>query len=250
MNAVEIAGFLNETLEIHRITDESLNGLQVENTGPVDKVALAVDASYEAFRAAREKKAQMLIVHHGLFWDKPNRLTDVMYRRCRFLIENNIALYAAHLPLDVHPELGHAALVMKRMGWTNTMDFGLVHDFPAGKEIILDAPVPLEEIIEKMQAVLECRILAWKFGAPNTLHLGYVSGGGIGLLPEAITQRMDTFITGEPKHSFYWIAKEAGINVLFAGHYAMEKAGLSALASLLEEKYHVKTEMIYLPTGL
>ncbi len=245
-----ISHFLNETFRVDRIEDASLNGLQVENTGPVRKVALTVDASLDFFRVAFKTKAQMLIVHHGLFWEKPFRMTGMMYERCRFLIAHNMALYAVHLPLDVHPQLSHNAQAIARMGWSTIGDFGLLGGWPAGKEIMLDEPVRIETLIAQIERTLQCRVQAWRFGPPEIRRVGYVSGGGISLLPEAIEKHMDVFITGEPKHSFYWMAKEAGIHVLFAGHYAMEKVGLSGVASLLETQCGVLTEIVDLPTGL
>jgi len=241
---------LNGLLKIQDIVDDSLNGLQVENRGEVQKVALAVDASAAAFEKAHESGADFLFVHHGLFWDRPVSVKGSMYHRIRLLIESNIALYAAHLPLDIHPEFGNNAQIERILGWPITNDFGEYHGSIIGKEVRFSSPVPLTQIVNDMKRKLNCEVRAWEFGKKRVCRMGYVSGGGLSLLDQAIEAGYDAFITGEPKHSSYWMAKEAGINVIFGGHYATETLGVKAVGEHIQEKWGLETVFIDLPTGL
>ena len=120
----ELVQTLDKLLNVHEIEDASLNGLQVANSGSVHKVALAVDVSVASIQKAKDYEADFLIVHHGLFWGKPSPIVGSTYQRIKLLIESNIALYAIHIPLDVHPELGNNAQIINTLGWPISGDFG------------------------------------------------------------------------------------------------------------------------------
>ena len=244
-----LVDYLNDLLKIHDIEDDSLNGLQVENSGEVGKVALSVDASLIAFQKAEEAGADLLLVHHGLFWGKPFTLTGPWYERIRALITADIALYAAHLPLDMHPEYGNNAQIQQILGWPVKGDFGEYHGSILGKEVRLEHPTHVEAVAEHVAHRLQCEPVVWRFGAATVRRIGYVSGGGLSMLEQAIDAGYDLYITGEPKHSAYWTAKEAGINVIFAGHYTTETLGVKALGAHLQEKFGLDTVFIDLPTG-
>jgi dinuclear metal center YbgI/SA1388 family protein len=250
MKLTALVEYLDELLRINDIEDESLNGLQVENTGTVNRVALAVDASAEAFEKAKDIGADFIFVHHGLFWSKPFPLRGPMYKRIRTLIQSNVALYAAHLPLDLHSEFGNNVQVEKILGWSIAGDFGEYHGSIIGKEIRFKKPVPLSIIVNDMESKLDCEVRVWDFGKKNVSRLGYVSGGGLGLLEQAVKADLDVFITGEPRHGSYWIAKEAGINVIFGGHYATETLGVKAVGDHINKQFGLETVFIDLPTGL
>jgi len=250
MKTKELSDFLDTLLEIKNIEDTSLNGLQVENRGEVNKIALAVDASMDAVKKAKSVGSDFLFVHHGLFWGKPVPLTGSMYQKIQLLVDSNIALYAAHLPLDVHPELGNNAQIEKVLGWPIARDFGEYHGLVIGKEVGFEEPVSLSNLVNQVQNGLGCRPLVWDFGPEKVRRLGYVSGDGLSMLQQAIANGMDGFVTGEPGHSHYWEAKEAGINVIFAGHYATETLGIKAVGEVLQEKFGLETVFIDLPTGL
>jgi len=245
----ELAQFLDELLKIKEIEDDSQNGLQVENSGNVKKVALAVDASIASFIKTKKEGCDFLLVHHGLFWNKPFTVTGQFYQRIQSLINADIALYAAHLPLDLHPELGNNAQVQQILNWPVTGDFGDYHGTIIGKEVQFDHLKTIDELINEMTNSLNCQIQTWRFGPEKIKRIAYVSGGGISLLQEAIDKHMDAFITGEPKHDSYWMAKEAGMNVIFAGHYATETLGVKAVGKVLEDKFNLETVFIDLPTG-
>jgi dinuclear metal center YbgI/SA1388 family protein len=250
MELFTLVRYLDNLLKIGEIGDDSLNGLQVENSGTVTKIAIAVDASEAAFRKARELQADFLLVHHGLFWEKPVPVVHTLYRRIHLLFDGDIALYAAHLPLDMHPQFGNNAQVEKIFGWPLAGDFGEYHGSTIGKKIIFKKPTTLNKIVETVKRCLECDPLIWDFGPKRITRIGYISGGGVKMLLQAIDAGMDAYITGEPEHSFYWIAKEAGIHVIFPGHYATETLGVKAVGEHIRDKFGLQVEFIHLPTGL
>jgi dinuclear metal center YbgI/SA1388 family protein len=249
MKLNQLVIFLDEYLRIKEIGDDSLNGLQVENSGNVNKVALTVDASLAAIEKARIAKADLLLVHHGLFWGKPFPLTGIMYPRIQKLIQSDMALYAAHLPLDLHAEVGNNAQVQNILNWPVVGEFGEYHGTIIGREIRFKKPESRDEIVQTIQEKLNCDPVVWAFGSKQIQHAGYVSGGAVDMLEQAIAAGMDTYITGEPKHSFYWTAKEAGMNVIFAGHYATETLGVKAVGELINTKFGLETVFLDLPTG-
>ena len=249
MKLDQLVNFLNETLRVKEISDDSLNGLQVENSGTVNKVALTVDVSLAAIEKAKIAQADLLLVHHGLFWGKPVPLTGVMYPRIQKLIQSDMALYAVHLPLDLHAEFGNNAQVQNVLDWPVTGEFGEYHGTIIGREIRFEKAKPRDEIVQTIREKLKCDPVVWAFGPEQIQYVGYVSGGAVEMLEQAIATGMDTYITGEPKHSFYWTAKEASVNVIFAGHYATETLGVKAVGHLIHEKFGLETVFIDLPTG-
>ena len=250
MNLKKLVDYLDKLLNISDIEDDSLNGLQVENSGSVRKVALAVDASEAAFVKAGDMYADFIFVHHGLFWGHSVSVTRTLYKRMQILFKQDIALYAAHLPLDMHPELGNNAQILKVMCWPVAGDFGEYHGSILGKWVDFKKPVPFKDIVQTMKEKLNCNPIVWDFGPENITRMGYVSGGGVKMVEQAIDAGLDVYITGEPGHSSYWIAKEAGINVIFAGHYATETLGVKAIGKHLEDEFCLETEFIHLPTEL
>ncbi len=247
MKVSEIVSYLDELLNIRSIEDISLNGLQVGSDHEVKRVAVSVDASLEVFKEAKD--ADMLIVHHGLYWGKPIPIVDAMFERIKFLIENNVALYAAHLPLDLHPEYGNNVEGIRLLGVEPSGEFGNYHGINIGYEFEFERPVKLDELKENFDKALGTDSILWDFGPKEIKRGSYVSGDAISLLPEAIEKKLDIYITGEPRHSYYWNAFEAGINVLFGGHYKTETLGVRALGKHLEEKFGLEVYFINKPTG-
>ena len=249
MRLKKLIDYLDNTLDIKTIPDDSLNGLQVENTGYVNKVALAVDVSLEAIKMAKKENADFLLVHHGLFWRNPIHITGATYQRIKHLMKADIALYAVHLPLDIHPELGNNAQIEDVLGWPVYDDFGMYHGLMLGKEVRFSDPVPLKNITKRIHDRLHIEPIVWAFGPEKITRLGYISGGAISILPDAIQEGMDAYITGETRHASYWEAKEAGIHVIFAGHYKTETLGVKAVGRKLEDEFGLETVFIDLPTG-
>ena len=245
----DLTGYLDDYLKIGEIKDDSLNGLQVANSGTVKKAGLAVDASLAAFRKCRQAGVDFLFVHHGLFWGKPVSVTGALYNRIRELLDGDIALYAAHLPLDMHPEVGNNAQVQNILGWPVKGDFGEYHGTVIGKWVEFTRKRPLQDLIAEMRDKMGCDPRVWDFGPPEVKRLGYISGGGLSMLEQAADRKFDAFITGEPGHGAYWLAKESELNVIFAGHYCTETLGVKAIGRLMNKKWNLETVFLDLPTG-
>lgn len=245
-NAVEIAKFLDRELHLSDFEDHSCNGLQVENTGEIKKIAFAVDACLESFQKAKGSNSQLLIVHHGLIWYGLKNLTGINYQKTKYLIENNVALYAAHLPLDAHPKYGNNVELARLLDLKQLWPFGA-----PGKEIgvIGQTDTTLEQVKSKLKRN-GIKTQSLEFGSKKIYTIAISSGGGASELINAIRKGADLFITGEPLHHVYHQAKEAKINVIFGGHYETETWGLKALMTLLKNKYGVAVEFIDLPTPI
>ena len=250
MKTIDLVKYCNDLLDIRSIKDPGYNGLQVDHEkGEVTRLAFAVDASLESFAKTSEAKAQMLIVHHGLMWDKFGPITGITYKRIKFLIDHDIALYAVHLPLDAHPQLGHNAQMARLLQLQNIDPFGEYHGIELGVVGNLPEPVLFDAFCEEFRKINKGSVTVLSFGATEVNRIAIVSGGGSSAINEAIAKNVDVFITGESTHSFYHTIKEGNLNVILAGHYNSEKFGLVALAEHLCGKYNVETTFIEAPTG-
>jgi len=245
----EIVRFLNETLNVSKIIDDSVNGLQVEGAPEIRKIALGVDASMELFKKAESSGANLIIVHHGIFWTgKDSRAVGIMANRLKFLLEHRISLYAAHLPLDVHKDVGNNAQMAAKLGLKKTQPFskdlcGVIGEL--GKEMTVD------ECISKIESEIGAVSRKDLFGKKTVKKIAIVSGGGASYAEDAANAGADLFLTGEPKHVAYHNMKELEINAVFAGHYETETFGVVALGKALENRFKgLKTEFINCPTGL
>lgn len=251
METRELITYLDEYLRVREIEDTSQNGLQVEGPAEVRKVAFAVDACQAAAEGAVAAKAQLLIVHHGLFWEKPRRLVGPLFRQVRTLILGGCGLYAAHLPLDAHPEVGNNAALARQLGLRDIRPFGRYHGVEIGVAGTLEPPLPIPTLIGRLIQILQVppvRVLA--HGAPEARRVAIISGDAVSMLEQVADAGLDTFITGETRHGAFHSVAELGVNVLFAGHYATEAVGPKALARHLEEKFGLETVFLDLPTGM
>lgn len=251
METRELITYLDEYLRVREIEDTSQNGLQVEGPAEVRKVAFAVDACQAAADGAVAAKAQLLIVHHGLFWEKPRRLVGPLFRQARTLILGGCGLYAAHLPLDAHPEVGNNAALARQLGLRDIRPFGRYHGVEIGVAGTLEPPLPIPTLIGRLIQILQVppvRVLA--HGAPEARRVAIISGDAVSMLEQVAEEGLDTFITGETRHGAFHPVVELGVNVLFAGHYATEAVGPRALARHLEEKFGLETVFLDLPTGM
>jgi dinuclear metal center YbgI/SA1388 family protein len=244
-----LAGIMDDLLRVGAIPDDSMNGLQVANSGKLTAVASSVDASAASIRKAAEANADFLIVHHGFFWGKPVPLTGPMRERVRLLIESDMALYAAHLPLDLHPELGNNIQLCRKMGWKSSFEFGDYHGVTIGRGVVPGRPVPLGDIAGRFQEATGAEPVVWRFGPERAKRIAVISGGAMSMLEQVATCGFDTFLTGEFRHSSYWFAKEAGINVVFGGHYATETLGVRALGEKIRRDFGLEACFLDLPTG-
>jgi dinuclear metal center YbgI/SA1388 family protein len=241
----KIVGFLNGEMHIEEYPDASHNGLQVENSGRVKKICCGVDASLEFFARARQQGADLLICHHGISWgDSLKQITGLNYSRLAFLIKNDIALYACHIPLDAHSQLGNNALLFRALGLVRRKLFGNYRGKPIGYYGSLPRGQKISLFRKRVEKVLGSPAHSLEFGRDTVRTVGIVSGGGSDWIEEADRLNIDVFLTGETSLVGYNTAKDCGINVIFGGHYATESFGVRALGAAVEKKYRIKSEFI------
>ena len=232
-------------------TDSSLNGIQVGDLSKeIKKIAFAVDASIESFRRASEQDADILFVHHGILWNKQERIVRNLYHRIKLLIESGLALYAVHLPLDMHPELGNNIGIARKLGLTEIKPFGKYKGIKIGYKGILPDPASFDEIKERLLSKSEGGLGSLPFGPGEIRTIGIVSGGDSKSGLQAIEEELDLFITGDASHELYHESLEGNINVLFAGHYISEVWGINQVAKKIKETTDYKVVLLDIPTGL
>lgn len=241
----KIVKFLNDEMHIEEYPDASHNGLQVQNSGRVKKICCGVDASLEFFTRAQEKGSDLLICHHGISWgDSLKQITELNYHRLAFLINHDIALYACHIPLDAHSQLGNNALLFKALGLRGRKMFGNYRGKPIGYYGTLPRSQKLPLFRKRIEKILGTPVHSLDFGRDTVRTVGIVSGGGSDWIEEAYRLKADVFLTGETSLVGYNTAKDCGINVIFGGHYATEMFGVKALGAAVEKKYRISSEFI------
>lgn len=249
-----IARFLDAELHVAQYSDIAINGLQIEAAmHPVTKVAFAVDAGLSVIEEAVRHQAQLLVVHHGVYWGKVEPLVGAWGKKAARCLTSGVSLYAAHLPLDGHSTLGNAAQIA-----TTVLDAIDVkpdfeyHGSPVGAVAGLRAPLRLEAIATRL-ASCEGALnppLVLPFGRTEIRSVGIVTGSGSSMIPTIASRGIDLLITGEPKQEAYHLAKELECSVIFMGHYASETFGVRALQRVLESNFGVDTVWISEPTGI
>ena len=226
----------------------AVNGLQVEASSVVTRIAATVDASLATIQLAIAARADLLLVHHGLFWGPSHPWTGKRFEQIKLLVENHLAVYSAHLPLDAHPRLGNNALLCQALKLRALRPFF----FEKGRFIGWQSRTEIsrEALVRRLRSVLgtEPRLLP---GGPAVCRrIGVVTGGGGDQLGLAASEGVDTYISGEGPHWSYALAEDLGINVLYGGHYATETFGVKGLAAHLSAKFGVPWEFLDHPTGL
>ena len=248
-----LADYIRTRLELdrYRDLDDSMNGLQVGRPQKeVKKVVCAVDASLATFVKAAEEGADALFVHHGLFWGKPIAVTEMHYARLAVLMRHDIALLAAHLPLDAHPVLGNNATMASLLGLKDVQPFGLYHGTHIGCRGSFETPVEISEITQTLGLGPETGLNVLAFGKKHIGTVGIVSGGAAYEVQEAISLGLDAYITGESSHTMYSYCQESRINMICGGHYATEVFGVQQMAQDLARNLGLETSFIALPTAL
>ncbi len=231
--------------------DPGLNGIQVScSAKEITRAAFCVDACREAVRRAAAFKADVLVAHHGLFWGRRAPVTGVLYGRIRQLMEADMALYAVHLPLDMHPEVGNNAGIARHLGLTDIVPFGPYKGAVVGVKGRLPSPLTVQEIASRLLGGEAASARFLPFGPPSISTVGIVSGGGADNAADAINEGLDLFITGEVSHQLYHDCLEAGIHVIFAGHYYSETFGIRLLRDAFSRDTGIETRFIDLPTGM
>ncbi|MGJ8671722.1 Nif3-like dinuclear metal center hexameric protein [Rubritalea sp.] len=247
----EIISFLECELDTGNIPDYSAanNGLQLANKGKVTKVAAAVDASLPVIRKAINAGADLLIVHHGLFWQGAQNIVGAQYEKLSEAIHSDLAIYSSHIPLDVHPIHGNNALLAKAIGMKNPQKYHSWKGILLGLKQEMD--LEFESFINTVEDAVGSSIHFCRGRLKPTVGtVGVITGGAGSEIAAMAEQGIDTFVTGEGPHWSYPLAEELGVNLIYAGHYATETFGVKALASLISEKYVIKSEFIDHPTGL
>ena len=252
MNLKELDSYFRSFLAIDDLagTDISLNGIQVENTADITCIAFAVDACMEVFRRAKEAGAQMVFVHHGLFWGHEQSVTGSHYQRLKFLIENNMALYAVHLPLDIHPELGNNVSLAKAAGLTDLKPFGKFRGIDVGVKGTFKEPVTAEQVLSNLGYDRAEMLACMSFGKEKNMTCAVITGGGEHDVSDAIGEDVDLYITGDAAHVVYHTCLENKINMISAGHYRTEVYGVQNMAEKVSDELALKTVFIDVPTGL
>ena len=229
--------------------DGAANGLQVENvSGTVTKIAATVDASLATVKLAIAAKADLLIVHHGLFWSPAQPWTGKKYELLQLLLKNNLAVYSSHLPLDAHPKLGNNAQLCAALGLKNAKPFFASRGQNIGLKT--QAKISRDELAKKLERATGVKPKMIPGGKDLCEKIGVVTGGAGAELKQAASEGVDTFITGEGPHWTFALAEELGMNVFYGGHYATETFGVKALAAELSKKIRVPWEFLDHPTGL
>ena len=252
MKLKELDSYFRSFLAIDDLagTDISLNGVQVENTADIICIAFAVDACLEVFKRAEEAGAQMVFVHHGLFWGHEQRITGSHYQRLKFLLENNMALYAVHLPLDIHPDLGNNVSLAKAAGLVDLKPFGRYRGIDVGVKGTFKEPVATEHVLDNL-GYDRAELLSYlSFGKEKNLTGAVITGGGEHDVADAIDEDVDLYITGDAAHVVYHTCLENKINMVSAGHYRTEVYGVQNVAKKVSDELALKTVFIDVPTGL
>ncbi len=251
----ELVEFLDHYLRRAEIPDEpnAVNGLQVENaSGSVQRIVAAVDASLETIQGAADASTgpALLLVHHGLFWDGSIPIAGRRYRRVRALFDHDTALYAAHIPLDVHPVVGNNVVLARELGLAEQQPFDQYRGVPIGVQGVFDPPLDRDELVLRLEQLLSTDARLISGGPERARRVGVITGAAGGRIAAARDAGLDTYITGEGAHHTYFDAMEFGVNVIYAGHYSTETVGVKALAAHLSERFGIPWEFHRHPTGL
>lgn len=251
MNINQLTNYLDTYLRIKEQKDYGPQGLQVEaDKEDVQRIALAVDVSPTIIAAAAEWQADMLLVHHGILWRSVERIAGPLGKRVRDLLRHNIHLYAAHLPLDVHPVVGNNAILAQLCGIKSVTWWGDAMGTPIGVAGDLSQPMLLNDLVAHINQRLNTQSVVLAHGPEQVERLAIISGFGADKVWEAKETGADTYLTGETSHAEYWNASDWEMNVIFAGHYATETVGVQALGRHLTEKFGIETRFFDFPTGM
>jgi dinuclear metal center YbgI/SA1388 family protein len=245
----EIIAFCDQLLDAQAFADYCPNGLQVPGGTDVEKVVTGVSAHLELLERARDAGAQMVLAHHGLFWDShPRALSEPMAARLRVALEAELSIAGYHLPLDAHPEIGNNALLCAGLGFEAAGEpFAETRGRAIGVIGRRAKPLAAAELFAAVADLVGREPLVFDAGPELVRSLGVVSGGGAGYVHEAIARDLDALLTGEPAEYAMADAREGGLHFIAAGHYATETLGIRRLGDLIAERFGVAHEFIEIP---
>jgi dinuclear metal center protein, YbgI/SA1388 family len=255
MTLIELDKYFNSFLHREDFSfDPSQNGIQIQNSDPankqIKKVAFAVDACKDTAEAAISQGAQLLFVHHGLFWDNVDRLVDQQYKRVAPFIKGDLALYASHIPLDANPLVGNNYGLAKRLSLKKTAPFGDWRGMSIGIQGYLPKALSIDELAKKMFPDGEKPLYIFPFGKKEIRKVAIISGGAGSDVDQAYRAGADAYITGEVSHDNFHVMEELGMTVIAGGHYQTETVGVNLVKAKLAKEKHLETVFIDFPTGL
>lgn len=238
---MEVVAFCDERINCRAIKDfeGAWNGLQIENGGIVSKVGAAVDAGLASLEAATEEGVDFLVCHHGLFWNPPIPLAGVARTKVKLALDNNLAVYGAHLPLDCHPEIGNNALLADALGLRKTGTF-LPYE---GNDMACIAAGPEDGrvgLTDRLKALFPGTYQAIEYGSERPEQIAILTGSGQSAVPHLRANGIDTLITGELRQHHFTMAQELELNLYPCGHYATEVFGVRALAGEIAERFSLE----------
>lgn len=250
MRSEELFQYLDAYLDVPDFPDygTALNGVQLDGPARIDSLAVAVDASEETIRGAVDAGADLLIVHHGLFWGGLEPLTGRRFRKVAALIREGLGLYSVHLPLDAHPEVGNCAVLARRLEMETDGRFGSYE----GAELGVQGRLSLsrEALRTRLEDLLEREVQLLAGGPERIERAAVITGAGGSFIRDAARAGVDALVTGEASHHSYVDAMELGVNVYLGGHYATETWGVRALARHLEDRFGLPWTFVDAPSGL
>ena len=240
----EVVVFCDTRVNKENIPDfpGSWNGLQIENRGEITKVGAAVDAGLVPFRMAIEKGVDLLICHHGLFWTPPTPITGSNYEKIKLCLDNNLAVYSSHLPLDCHPEIGNNALLASKLGLEPSSTFLPYQGTDIG--LITTSSYDRNELVDRLTDLFPRGFQAMEFGMGKPEKIAILTGSGQSAVDQILPAGADTLITGELKQHHFNMAQELELNLYACGHYETEKFGVDSLAREIAQQYNLDYEFI------
>jgi dinuclear metal center YbgI/SA1388 family protein len=244
----DIIRYCDELLSVKEISDYGPIGLQVEGAPEVAKIVTGVSGCKELFEEAARRGAQMVIVHHGILWDRdPRVIAGVAKGRIKTLLDADITLLGYHLPLDMHPEIGNNAQIAKKLALVDAEPFGEYNGMLIGVRGRMNPPCTSFDFVSKLTQALGPKPLVYEYGRGKVDTVGIVSGGAADLVTQAVEAGLTAFVTGQPMEPTKNYCKEARIHLFAPGHYYTEKWGVLALGGKLKEEFGVDVEYVEIP---
>ena len=251
MKRDELVAYLDDYLHIGEIADYGPQGLQVEaDNKEVERIALAVDVAPPVIEAAAAWRADMLLVHHGILWRNVECIAGPLGQRVRLLLHHDINLYAAHLPLDAHNEVGNNAVLAQMLGLEVTNWWCAPKGTPIGVLGTMMEAITLAQLVTLVEEKLHTKVRLLAHGPEVVKKVAIISGFGADNVAEAKLLGADTFLTGETSHTHYWAAADYGLNIVYAGHYATETVGVQALGLHLADQFGLDVKFFDFPTEM
>jgi dinuclear metal center YbgI/SA1388 family protein len=246
----ELVAWLDEQLGIATIPDYpgAMNGLQLANEGQVGRVVTAVDASLAVVAAAAAGGPGLLLVHHGMFWQGAQPVRGALYRKLKIAMDAGLAIYSAHLPLDVHPEWGNNTCLARALGMRECTPFLEWNGLAVGLRGLWEGT--REELKQRLMEIVRGPVLVSAGGPERIASVGLVTGGAGSEVARVAAAGVDAFISGEGPHWSFPLAEELAINVFLAGHYATETFGVKALGATLARHFDLPWDFVDRPSGL